>query len=361
MRISPKWRWSGLVAVALLAAGPLAAQQSLVLDLVDRGKPLPDVTVRVRDGATRDVLAFANRGKPVGTTGAQGSLTIDPEEVEFADGARVEVWVAECVEGRVEVVLSEAGGDDPCTADVEEVEEGARCGCRRIGAFVWGARRVVVDVGARTVATAPLTGPSDAGPTRGPTHLLGIGVGISRFTNLEDAVSNQPGLVDAELSSTRFTLPFFYELHPSADLPFAFGVGGSYTDVGEIRQTFDPAAGGPSLAMIDLTRWSVWAELSWYQTLVQSDDYAPLNLRAAFQTLWMFNDIRVRSALDGGVPVEEDRSESGLRLGVLGGVDWFFTPRFGIRLEGGFLFGKGDDADTSVEWRAYPLMIRLPW
>lgn len=348
--------WLGLVALAVLSLppGPAAAQESFVLDLVDRGKALPDVPVTVRD-----VADLAGAGKPVGTTGSDGTLAIETDGLEIADGSSVEVWVVDCVDGEVEVVLVEEGTGDPCAGEAQEA--GERCGCRRIGAFVWGADHVIVDVGAGTVTSRPPSGAGEEHAGGGRAHIFGLGAGFSYLPNLDDAVRDQSGLIDADVSSTGFTVPFIYELVPSSSLPFALGVGGSYTDLSEISQSFDPASGA-SLSTIDFSRWTVEGHLAWYQPVVRSKEYNPLMVRAAAVALWMFNDITARTTLSAtGVQAVEDRSESGFRAGVLGGLDWFFTPRFGLRFEAGILFGKGNDADTSVEGRVFPVLIRVPF
>ena len=346
----------GIAAVALLLAAPLAAQApaTSVLEIVDRGKPLPNVPVSVRAAdapGVADVAELAGLGKPLGSTRSDGTITIRNDAAPFADGTPVEVWVVECVDGVTRVVLSEEGAGDPCADGAAEVGEG--CGCRRIGgAFPWGSRRVVIDVGAGTVTGGPHDAPVRfvSGPesTQG---VLGIGIGFSYLPNLEDAVRDQPGLIDADVSSTGLTVPAFFEVTPGG-LPFTLGVGGAYSTLSEIRQDFDPAADGLSLGTIDFSRWILSGQLAWYRALVESSEgYDMITFRAGLQALWMFNDLKVRTEFADGDFATEDRSESGFRTGVMGGVDLYVSPRFGFRVEGGMLFGEGDDADTSFEGR----------
>lgn len=355
----------GIAAAALLAAAPLAAQApaTSVLEIVDRGKPLPNVPVSVRAAdapGVADIAELAGLGKPLGTTGSDGTITIaDPSE-HFAEGTPVEVWVVECVDGVTRVVLSEEGAGDPCADEAAEVGEG--CGCRRIGgAFPWGSRRVVIDVGEGTVTGGPADAPVQF--IRGPEStqgVLGLGVGFSYLWNLEDAVRDQPGLTDADVSSTGLTVPAFFEVTPGG-WPFTLGVGGAYSSVSEIRQVFDPAADGLSLGTIDFSRWILSAQLAWYRALVESSEgYDPVAFRAAFEALWVFNELQIRTEFADGGFAMEDRSESGFRTGLMTGVDLYASPRFGFRVEGGMLFGEGDDADSSFEARI-SFLRRFTW
>ncbi|MEN8377021.1 MAG: hypothetical protein ABFS34_16475 [Gemmatimonadota bacterium] len=344
--------FGGIAAVALFAAAPLAAQAqpTFVLEIVDRGKPLPDVPVSVREADPAGVAELAGLGKPIGTTGSDGSLTIRNDAANLADGAPMEVWVLDCEDGDTRVILAEEGSGDPCA----DGAAGEGCGCRRIGVFAWGTGRVVIDVGEGTVTTAP--GADDLMPPMPGLDttqvILGIGLGFSHLPNLEDAVRDQPGLIDADVSSTGITLPASFEVIPPWDLPFTLGVGGAYSSVSEIRQVFDPATNGLSMGTIDFTRWLTWGQVAWYQALLKSPEGVDLvTLRAAFQALWMYNDLEILSEFSGGELAMEDRSESGFRTGVVAGVDLYVTPQLGFRVEGGVLFGEGDDADTSYEGR----------
>lgn len=332
----------GLI-VALLAAAPAAAQDTLVLQLLDSGKPVAETPVR--DGG----------GRTVGTTGADGRVAFDMSLLDFGKGDRVEVWVKECRDGRVEVVLVEAGSGDPCAE--EDAAAGEGCDCRRIGAFVWGPGRVVVDVGAGNVAHVPPRGGGGGG--NAPPQLIGIGGGLAFFPNLEKNLEDVPGLAGSDSDPVAPLVQAVYEARLSSRLPIVLGAEVQYALLGEQTQTFAGGPGEPIRSMVDQTVLSTGL----YGAFRPSPHFG--NRTAFWQALgfwWVYNSAEIETFYEGiDEPVLEDRSESGLRLGARVGVDHYFTPRAGLRFDAGYTVGEGDDADTNWSLAAKWIWLPKPW
>lgn len=334
----------GLVASALVVA-PAAGQETMVLELLDEGKPVSNAPVRDETGRT------------VGTTGGNGEVAFDMSMLDFGKGERVQVWVKECEDGRVEVILAAADSDDPC-AD-EDAGAGERCGCRKVGApFLWDGGRVVVDVGAGTVTHVPAAPGGDfAGNT--PPHLIGLGGGLSYFSNLEDAVMDVPGLIGSDSDPLAPMFQGVYEVRPTTRLPLSIGAEFQYARLSEITQTFAGGPGEPTMSMLDQDVFS----MGLYGA------YRPpphFRNRTSFWpgvgVWWVYNSAEIETMFEGAdEPAFEDRSESGLRAGLRFGVDHYFTHRAGIRFDAGYTFGAGDDADTNLSAAAKLIWLPKPW
>ena len=80
------WRICGLTAALALtvAAGRANAQGTLQLELLDRGKPVPNTPI-----STVDVGDLLSQGKPAGVTNADGLALLDLGKASFPIGSRV--------------------------------------------------------------------------------------------------------------------------------------------------------------------------------------------------------------------------------------------------------------------------------
>lgn len=337
---------AGVIASLVLGAAPAVAQDTSILELLDSGKPVSDAPVK--DGT----------GRTVGTTDGRGTVAFDMALLDFGKGESVDVWVKECEGGRVEVILVSAGSDDPCAG--ERAAPGDRCGCRKIGTFVWGPGRVVVDVGAGTVVHTPAAvvgGGGFAGRT--PPHLIGFGGGVSYFPNLEMNVEDVPGLTGSDTDPLAPMIEGVYELRPTPRLPVALGFEFQYALLPDQTQTFVGGSGEPTRSTIDQTALSTGL----YGAFRPAPHFGNRTaMWAALGFWWIYNSADVETFYEGlEEPVREDRSESGLRLGGRIGIDQYFTPRAGIRLDAGYTAGDGDDADTNWSLGAKLIWLVKPW
>ena len=171
------------VSLAVLTLVLFASQgRAQDLEILDRGKPVAEANVTLG-------------GQVVGTTNSSGTVSFNPNALNFTKGETVEVWVKDCEDGRVEIVLAREGSDDPCAE--EGAEAGERCGCRKIGAFIAGEGSVTIDIGDETVTQ------EGAALAPGEDHSfadlqIGAMFDYSWFYQLEDTVCGRPGVVSCD-------------------------------------------------------------------------------------------------------------------------------------------------------------------
>lgn len=320
-------RGAALGAAGLLLAGAAAAQGTLDLTLLDQGKPLPGAPV-----SAVEVGDLLNMGKPVGTTDPNGKVSIPVSSTTFAVGSRVEIWIRSC-RGQNQVVLVPEGAGSRC--DDPQVPAQDRCSCRRLGAFTWGAGSLTVDVG---------TGAVSQTLTQGTRHTFYLGGGIKSFPNLEDAVMGQTGLTMADVGSVGANFHLGYEVQP-AGLPLSFGVRGDFTRFGQFSQTYGSGSGLPTRNQLDFRVATAGLQLGLrpWPTRFQG-----VTFFGSFDALMAFNSLDLETFYPGQTdPVTGNRSESGLRLGTTLGADLNLGSSFGLRLQAGYEWGKGNDADTN--------------
>lgn len=341
--------WAGLMALAWATVpGETFAQDdipSIDIAILNQGKPIADV----------EVLAVLNAGKPVevGTTAAGGELVIDLSVLDFGKGETVEVWVKRCADGKVQVFLVRPGAiEEGKTVCDSSAREGEDCPtCEKIGAFVWGEGHVVIDVGTGTVEMIPTA----AAIGGAPPQLFGIGAGPSWFTKLEDIACDQQAIGACDVPSTALTLQLLYEWPLLSAL--VLGLQGTWSPVGEISQEFSNHPDGALSSTLDLDVFTAGAYGGWRPGLYHG---GRLGLMLGLGLAYAWNQAAIET-LYGDGPVSEDRSEGGLRgLGLLG-ADWYFSPRAGLRLEGGVLSGGSDDADTNFHLGLKFLWLLSQW
>jgi hypothetical protein len=301
-----------LVALLLVTAAQSRAQD---LEILDRGKPVAGVPVTAG-------------GQPVGTTSPNGTISFDPNMMNLTKGETVEVWVRDCGDGRVEIVLAPEGSDDPCIE--EGAQAGERCGCRRIGAFIVGDGPVTIDIGNGTVTQA-----SGGGAARtGSSWVIGLGFDLRQMLNLEDVLAEVPGGSDESATSWAPGAQIFGEYNYGK--LFSLGVDAAYSRMDtEIRfaegvQTGDLAyyEVGVNAKLGIPTRGRIWP-------------YATVGL---YRT-WNEGDFE----RDG---LSENRSHATRRDGLGAGFDYDAGPNWGLRFEGLYssTFEDGD-ADEHIRWK----------
>lgn len=333
--------WARGLAVgvtALFSAAPAIAQGILEIELLDRGKPIPNATV-----SAVEVGDLLSAGKPVGTTGNDGKTRVEVTALNVPVGTRVEVWLRNCADGKTRVVLVPEGSSSRCQGDQVGPEQS--CECRRLGAFPWGPGRLVVDAGTGTVTRRPP--PSVlTGARGGPRQSLVAGAGISYFPNLEDVVRDQDGLTGADVGVLGRTLYLGYEFQPVQRLPFALGLNASCTQFGQFNQTFVGMAGGPSRSWLDFRVLTVGTRVGF-----RPPSEGPLGFFGFFEAMMAFNDLDLETEYPGlADPVVGSRSQNGLRIGGGVGADLSLGDRLGLRATLGYARGKGKDADANVSF-----------
>ncbi|HUP19000.1 MAG TPA: hypothetical protein VM778_03500, partial [Gemmatimonadota bacterium] len=324
-------RWvTGTGAVLALLAGASGARAQFDLQVLDGGKPVPDVRVTVvREGA-RTTLP--------GATGADGSF--DLSVLDFGKGTRLDVWKRQCVDGRVELILAEEGTTGVC------VDEGQRagddCSCEKIGVAIWDGSGWVVDIG---IPGGPgAIQPIGAIVNHAPPLAFGFGGGFNIFPNLKDVVGDQPNLASSDVSSSA---PFVEAaLEHRVGRQFVVGTDFTYNFFDTFTQTFNPVNGGPTSSQIDYDVMSAGLYGAWRPRPCFG---GLLGLFFGFGGEYVWNVATVTTRYPGIlVPVMDERSESGLQGTVRTGFDWYFNERSSLRLGATYSRGESDRADERV-------------
>ncbi|MDX1624449.1 MAG: hypothetical protein R3199_10775 [Gemmatimonadota bacterium] len=330
---------AGIAAVLFLAAP--AAGQEFVMEVLDDGKPVEDVTVRDGDG------------DPVGTTDAGGRVAFDMSVLDLGKGDRVEVWLRRCTEeGTVEIVLipqkSLAEGETGREACMDEdAGAGEDCECEEKGFFVVGDGPVIVDITTGRVSTVsrPLRRPQAEAYDR---WRLDAGVELSYFANWEDvACSEQLG--DGPCDTGPWAYGFFGEIgyrHPG--WPVGIGVDVAYGMNEDVERTF---SGGSVVAETDFLALTPFVRLEpkpWLDFVVGPQ--------------YVYNYTTIDGRTITLEPVRIDREDG--NWNVLGRVGARYPLRddLYVKSRAGFSTGGGsEDADSNIvslrlglEWTPHP-------
>lgn len=305
----------GFLVIGLPAA--TSAQERMTIEVLNHGKPVANV----------EIVDILNQGKPIATTGATGQVAFDMNLLNFGKGETVEVWIKQCEDGKVQIVLASVGSDDPCTD--RDAAAGERCGCRRIGAFIWGGGPVTIDIG-----TGQVTQARSAGGAEASSLILGGGLDIRQMLNLEDVVSQVPGGSNASATGWAPGVQLFAEwLHRRI---FAIGLDAGYSRM-ETELAFPS---GVQTGDLDYYEAGVNAKLG-IPTTGRFWPYATVGL---YRT-WNKADFR----LDG---LSEHRVHKTRRDGFGAGFDYYPHPHWGMRLEGLYSSTfEDDDADEHLRWK----------
>lgn len=313
----------GLLAF-LLALGSEALGQDL--EILDGGKPVADVTL----------TAILDDGKAVqaGTTNASGRVSAGAGVLDFRDGQTVEVWIRDCQEGRVEIVLTREGSEDPCVEQGAQAGEG--CRCRRIGAFLWGGGPVTIDVGTGTVTQTQPGGTMANGADHSFADLqIGAMFDYTSFYQLEDTVCGRPGVVSCDTDN---------------GVP---GVGG-YLDYRFGRSNFglsleahyakldaEATTEGGDVTSFDVNSWQFQSALVYNVPL---SPRAGWYIRSGYAVMYNDADASANSQ-------SESRSETGSRWLLGSGFHWPIGERWCARTGVDWTTGfDSDDADTNARW-----------
>jgi uncharacterized cupredoxin-like copper-binding protein len=305
----------------------LAATQGRAQDLeiLDRGKPVTGVAVSAG-------------GQTIGTTSSTGHVLFNPNALNVTKGETVEVWVKDCGDGKVEIVLAREGSDDPCVK--EGAQAGERCGCREIGAFVVGDGPVTIDIGTGTV-TQVRTGETVTGGRDHAFADLQIGAmfDYSSFYNWEDVGCDQSGIASCDAKGGVPGLGLYLDYRFGRS-PFGLSLEAHYAKL-DFDQTFQSGGNLPSRSEGDVNSWAVQA------TGVYSHGFSPRLAwygRAGYALL--YNDGKFTSTFGTG-PVSESRTNTASQF-VIGtgfhfpiGRNW--CGRTGVDVTTAFDSENGDE------------------
>jgi hypothetical protein len=248
--------------------------------------------------------------------------------LDFGKGQMVQAWIKDCQDGKVEVVLTRAGSDDPCVQQGAQAGEG--CRCRRIGPpFVWGGGPVTIDVGLGTATQA-----SSAGGARWGNFSTGIALDILQMINLEDVAREAPGATGASATAWSPGLQLLAELQLLSWL--VVGIGGAYA-------TMDTDVTFPEGVQTGDIR---------YYELGGNVKIGPPGDRRIRPYL-TFGLFRTWNKADFTLAGESEyRLHKTRRDGFGAGLDYWATPRVGFRFEGLYSSTFEDhDADEHIRWK----------
>ena len=303
------------VGLAVLALVLFASQgRAQDLEILDRGKPVAGANVTLG-------------GQVVGTTNSSGGVSFNPNALNFTKGETVEVWVKDCGDGRVEIVLAREGSDDPCVE--EGAEAGERCGCRKIGAFIAGEGSVTIDIGTGTVTQAGM-----GGGVSNSAWIFGAAFDVRQMLNLEDVLQELPNGTDE--SATGWAPGFQVLGEWQYKRILAIGVDGAYSNMDtEIRFPEGLQTG-------DLDYWEVGinAKLG----IPTKGRFWPYATFALART-WNKADFEI----DG---LSDHRVHKTRRDGIGAGFDYYTRSNLGFRFEGLYSSTFEDnDADEHIRWK----------
>lgn len=320
---------AGCGAVLFLFVGAGDARAQFDLQVLDGGKPVPDVRVTVVEDGERTTLP--------GATDAAGSF--DLSVLDFGKGARVEVWRRQCTDGRVELVLADEGTTGVCVEEGQQT--GEDCSCEKVGLAILDGGGWVVDIGMPGApgAIQPIGAAGNA-----PPFAVGIGGGINFFPNLEDVVGNQPGIASTDVSTSA---PFIEGVAEYRVLPqVVLGADFTWNFFDRFDQTFDPTTDGPISSEIDYDVMSAGLYGAWRPRPCFG---GRLGLFFGFGGEWVWNRATVSTRYpDLFTPVTDERTESGLQATVRTGFDWYLNDRSSLRL--GAIYSRGESDSADERW-----------
>ena len=315
---------AGLLALLLAVTSEARAQD---LEILDNGKPVADVAV----------TAILDDGKPVdaGITSPSGRVSVDMDILDFGKGETVEVWIRDCQDGKVEIVLTREGSDDPCVE--QGAQAGERCGCRRIGAFLWGDGPVTIDIGTGTVTQGE---PGGAAPGLQDDHSfadlqIGAMFDYSSFYQLEDTVCGRPGVVSCDTDNGVPGLGGYLDYRFGRS-NFGLSLEAHYAKLDAESTT---EQGGRT--SFDVNSWQFQGAGVYNVPL---SPRAGWYIRSGYAVMYNEGDAESDSE-------SESRSETGSRWLLGSGFHWPIGERWCARTGADWTTGfDSDDADTNVRW-----------
>jgi hypothetical protein len=349
-----------LLFATLAGAGLARAQETQEARFLDGGKPARGVQVSQFVNGQKTVLATTDADGaliPVDALGlgkgADEALSIPIDALGFGKGDEVAVWVKRCADGRVtEVILTPANADNPCPPE-EGAQVGQRCGCERIGAFIWGGGPVDIDVTNRTV-TQQLT----SVPGWRENFTLGAKFNMSRWMNLEDVALMAPGATSVEADQWTPGVALLLETSPWGERLY-FGVEGTYS-MYDTRTQFTNQArideigyiGQIQTGEIDYFSVGPYARVNLF-----SLDMGPMDLwffgMAMAAYAWNRGDFTVNGS-------SESRTQETWRGEFGGGFYHFSTSMWGFMFQALYSM-TGDDVDAEEHFRLGGGVILRPF
>ncbi|MFC1662439.1 outer membrane beta-barrel protein [Gemmatimonadota bacterium] len=230
------------------------------------------------------------------------------------------------------VLVPEGEVSEACT----QAEEDPDCECERLGTIFWGEAQTIDINIAETGATMEV----GRGPVQvtGPTVNIGVGAGGSWFENLEETACSGP---DCEVDDFGTAIFGFVEY---TWRKFRFGAEGGHSDY-SVSQGFEAVPGLPATSDTDVDLW-------WVSPYVGATGAVGelVKLYCAFGAAYLWNIANtISSASLLGQAVEEDRSESGVRISLDLGIDLRIARSAGVRL--GYRLVAGDEGDADKHHR----------
>lgn len=307
-------------AATLATASVVSAQPTFDLELLDRGKPVPNA----------QVLFLVDQGKiPLGATGADGVLQVDMDLVDVGKGQEVIAFEIEC-DGEIVIVFVLA---DEVERFEEECDlrkrENPECECRRLGAFVWGDGPVRIDIGDRVVRQRP---PGGMGGIAG--LVIGGGFDLRQMFHLDDVAGMADGATGSDATSFA---PGFQVL---AEYPL-----GRYVTLG-VEAGWSPMETetrfGDRIQTGNLDYWEIGA----------TGRFGPW-IGQRFRAYALFGLFRAWNKAEFSFDAaRESRDHVTRRDGLGAGFDYWAGDRLGLRFEGMYSSTfEDDDADEHLRWK----------
>lgn len=336
---------AALVAIATLAA-PLHAQRPVSILVEREGLPAAGVDVRVLVGGQM---------WEVGVTGRDGRVAAPGDLVGLASGDLVAVRRMTC-DARITVLFvpPTALADGTCPDG---------CGCRSLGAFLWG-EDIRIDLTGERLGAAPgaeRDRPMEAEPPAprparedapgAPRWIVGAGGAYAAWPNLDlgcGGAGVPPSSCD--LTSDGPMARASVELRPWVDRPLGLAIDAGFAPGLEVHQRFAMAGGAPTENVVETDVLTV-AGLAVARMGVGERLDAFLGLGVT----WAYAHAEATTTFPGELTQTDDRGDGRARFGGRAGLEWWSIGGWGARLEAGGLVG--DEDDTISGWHAGALLL----
>ena len=338
------------VALCALAASFLAtsaaAQEPVEIRVTAAGMTVTGIEVHVLVD-----------GEPwrVGETGPDGRLAAPANLVGLRPGDPGEVHQVVCADDRT--LLHAPPGQEPDEECSRRRERNPTCGCGSLGAVAWD-RDIAVDLVSEDSPLAARPPRDDAIAERptgaraaGLAWTLAAGAGWSSWPNLEEGCGGALRPAGCRIEAEAPTYRVALEARP--DFPLSLLAAAGYTSGLVVAQNFgadpnprEPRTNEAELSVLTLEGYAVARR-----------PIAAVELFAALGYVWAYETVEATTTFGAaGLTANEERADSGGRLGGRAGLDWWSAHRsWGARLEVGGMTGDGDAIDA--QWSAVGMVL----
>jgi hypothetical protein len=283
----------GIALAAIALVGTTRESLAQPITVTENGQPVAGV----------EVSAMINGIKqPLGTTNADGQVTIDTSRLNITKGTEVVAWIKTCVDGEVQVIMVPAGEEGECTHQGAQAGEG--CGCKRPPlVIIWGDGPVTIDVGTNTLRQIR----TEEAVTDGRDHAfadlqIGAMVDYSSYYNWEDVGCDQDGIANCDAGGGVPGVGLYLDYRFGRS-PFGLSLEAHYAKL-DIDQTFQTGDNLPSRNEADVDSWG-------FQLAgVYSHGFSPRLAwygRAGYAVLY---DVAKFTSIFPTGPVSEDRTNT---------------------------------------------------